>query len=183
MANIQRMTRKKLGEILVQAGVVDDLQLQAALAEQAGSGGLLGEILVRRGMVNETDIVRTIATQFSLPYLSAEQLEISSKVAKLLPVEFMRRNHLVPLDRFGNCLTVLIAGMLGADVLTQIEKQTDCKVRLFIGTASDVRELIAQIDAVAAENKDKPDKSEKPAPAPPAASPKQPVGERSPAES
>ena len=147
MANLQRMTRKKLGEILIQAGVIDDLQLQTALTEQGRTNELLGEILVRRGFVTETDIVQTIAVQFSLPYLSAAQVEPSPAVAGLLPLDLMRKHQIVPLDRFGNVLTLVSAGMLNAEVLAQIEQHTGCEVQLFVGTLTDVKTLIAQIES------------------------------------
>lgn len=170
MAKVQRMTRRKLGEILVQSGVIDDLQLQAALEEQRRTQELLGEVLVRRGFATETQIVQIIAEQFSVPYLGAVQIELNPRTAHLLPPEFMRQHLVVPLDRFGNCLTVLIAGMLNADVLAQIEQQAGCTVRLFIGTVSDVRELITQVEALGARAEGD---SDEPAPAKTAASPKQ----------
>jgi type IV pilus assembly protein PilB len=157
MANIQRMSRKKLGEILVQAGVIDDLQLQAALTEQARTKELLGEVLVRRGFVTETDIVQTIALQFSLPYLSAEQIELAPAALDLLPLDLMRQHQVVPLDRFGPIVTVLCAGLLNTDLLNQIEQHTGCEVQLFITTATDVKTLIGRIEERAS--------AEEPAPA------------------
>lgn len=151
MANLHRMTRKKLGEILLQAGVIDELELKTALVEQGRTHQLLGEILVQREFTSEVDIAKTLVTQFSLPYLSAQDIDLPPYAADLLPIDLMRAHLLVPLDRFGTCLTLLVAGLLDAEVLQEIEQHTGCTVQVFVGTASDVRDLIGRIEALARE--------------------------------
>jgi len=146
MPNVQRMTRKTLGEVLIQAGMIDDLQLQAAMADLKDGRQTLGEALVRREFAAERDIAQALVTQFSLPYLSASQITVPGQVASLLPLDLMRRHLLAPIDRFGNCLTILAADVLNAEVLAQIESHTGCEVQVFVGTAEDVRELIARIE-------------------------------------
>jgi len=145
MANIQRLTRKKLGTILLEAGIIDDIQLQAALTEQAETHEVLGEILVRHGFCSEHDIVTVVASQFSLPFLAAEQIDLVPQMATLLPPAFLRKHLIAPLDRFGTCLSLLTAGLLTAEVVAQIEQRTGCDVQLFIGTISDVKELLTQM--------------------------------------
>lgn len=149
MANTQRMTRKSLGEILIQAGVIDDPELQAARAEQAQTNEPLAEVLVRREFATEAQIAQTLASRLSLPYLSAAQVDVSPSAAALVPPALMRAHGLVPLDRFGTCVTLLVSGLLSTEVLEQIEQHTGCEVHLYVGTASDVRELIDRLDGQA----------------------------------
>lgn len=145
MANVQRMTRRKLGEVLLHERLVTKEQIEEALAEQASTGELLGEILVRKGYVSEKDIAETIATQYSLPYLEPAQYYIAGDVLHLLPMEFIEKHFIIPLDRFGKLLTVVVAGPPDEQAIREIEEMTGCQVQIFISTVSEVRKTIETI--------------------------------------
>lgn len=142
MVHIQRMTKRKLGEVLLHENLVTKEQIEEALGEQAQTGELLGEILVRKGYVSEKNIAETIATQYSFPYLEPDQYYISSEVVQLLPVEVVDKHSVLPLDRFGDLLTIVVAGPLHEDVLQEIEEITGCQVQIFISTVTAVRKAI-----------------------------------------
>src|SRR5438270_14099445 len=55
--------RIRIGDLLVKAGVITDLQLKAALAEQSQWGGKLGDILVRMEFITEEVLVRALSKQ------------------------------------------------------------------------------------------------------------------------
>src|SRR3954470_16233372 len=59
--------RIKIGDLLVKAGVITELQLKAALAEQQHWGGKLGDILVRMEFVTEEVLVRALSKQTGIP--------------------------------------------------------------------------------------------------------------------
>ena len=59
--------RPKLGELLVMAGAIDQIQLGAALADQRQFGHPLGATLVRMGFLDEEALIRTLARQLKLP--------------------------------------------------------------------------------------------------------------------
>ena len=142
MVHIQRMTKRKLGEVLLHEQLVTKEQIEEALAEQAETGELLGEVLVRKGYVSEKNIAETIATQYSFPYLEPNQYYISSDAARLIPLDLVDKHSVIPLDRFGNLLTVVVSGPLQEDVLQEIEKVTGCRVQIFVSTVTEVRKTI-----------------------------------------
>ena len=144
MANLQRMTTRRLGEILTHSGLISTEQLDEALAEQK-KGQPLGELLVDRGHVTERDVAEVIATQFGLPYLSPKQYYVSADVTKLLPVELMREHGFVPIDKMGNILTIVISGPLGGTLMSEIEGTTGCTLEVYVGTAGEVNEAIEKI--------------------------------------
>jgi type IV pilus assembly protein PilB len=145
MPNLRRMTKKKLGEILLAEGVISPFQLEKALTAKKTSDKLLGEILIAQEACTEKDIAETIATQFSFPYLSTSQYHISADIARLVPVAMMEKYLLVPVDKFGNIVTIAIAGFLSEELLKAIEDETQCQVQVFVATISDVKERIKQI--------------------------------------
>ena len=145
MPNVRRMTKKKLGEILLKEGIITAEHLKRALAEQKTSDKLLGEILLALDACSEKDISETISVQFSIPYISTSQYHISLDIAKLIPVDMMKKYLFVPLDRFNDLLTVAIAGFLNEEVFAEIEKKTRCQAQVFVATISDIKERIDKL--------------------------------------
>jgi len=139
---MQRMTKRRLGEVLLQERLVTKEQIEEALADQAVTGELLGEILVRKGYVAEGNVAETIATQYSFPYLEPDQYYISGDVSLLLPMDIIEKYTVVPLDRLGDILTVVVAGPLDEEVIKEIEQSTGCRVHIFVSTVSAVRKTV-----------------------------------------
>lgn len=144
MANIRRMTKKRLGELLLQEGLISEEQCQEALEEQKKTGELVGEILVRKGYVNESDVARTIATQFSFPYLSVTHYYVSPEMKDLFKLETLEKYCFVPIDRFGDVLGIVIAGLLDQDIIDEIEKHTKSTIQVYVGKVSEVKQIIKE---------------------------------------
>jgi len=138
MADLKRMTRKKLGELLISEGLVTREQVDQALEEQKKSGELLGEILVAEDLVTENDIAATIARQFSVPYMSTDNYEIAEDAYRYIPSELLQKGNFIPLDKFGDILTIIIGELLDQEILTEIETVTRCEIQVFVGISSDV---------------------------------------------
>jgi len=152
MVNVAKLTKKRLGEILIAEGLITQEQVQEALQEQQKKGVLMGEALVQLGYVTELDIASAFSTQFGLPYIDASNYDVAPEVFGLFPVEYYNKNQLVPLDKIGNILTLAVAGTLSARVFEEVEKQTGCEVFLFVSTVSQVRKVVND-HIKAAENK------------------------------
>lgn len=100
--------RRRLGEILVQAGLITTEQLGSALERQTQTRRLLGPILIEMGLVTEQDIMRALADQLSVPSVDLSKSEIPADVASLLPEEFCRQHHVVPILVEGDTVTVAV---------------------------------------------------------------------------
>ena len=144
MVRMARMSTKKLGELLMEAGLIDQAKLDEALKLQKGSGERLGETLIRLGWVTERDIARTVATQFALPYLAVSQYFIPKEVLALLPVQELIDHRCMPRDRFGTLLTVAIAGPVHPAALERMEKGSGCEICLYVSTASEIEGALAK---------------------------------------
>jgi len=87
----------RVGEILVQAGVIDQMQLSSALGEQSRWGRRLGVTLIKMGMVEERDLVRALAKQLNLPVASLAGKRISDEVIALVPTRVASEHGVIPL--------------------------------------------------------------------------------------
>jgi len=151
MVRITRMTKKRLGELLKDEGLLTDAQITEALGEQRKSGELLGEVLVRLEYVTEEDIAKTIVAQFGLPYIDVGQYFVPDEVIGLFSPEMMQKYQFFPLDRIGGVVTIAVGGLLNFDVLAELEGKTGCRIQVYVSTWSSVRQAIEkQLEGTAA---------------------------------
>jgi len=141
----KRIPREQIGQLLIQRGKITPEQLDQALQLQKEQGDLLGEALTKLGFVTEEDIVQALAVQHDLPYLPLANYEIDSELTKLIPESLARKYHILPVDKMGDILTVVMANPLESEAIEEIEALTKCKVEVFIGTSTEIREAIERI--------------------------------------
>ncbi|MEZ4332914.1 MAG: hypothetical protein R3F35_14220 [Myxococcota bacterium] len=89
--------RPRVGEILLEAGIIDEMQLAAALGEQTRWGRRLGMTLVKLGMVQEGQLVRALARQFDMPVASLAGKKIAPEVIALVPARVAIDHTVIPL--------------------------------------------------------------------------------------
>lgn len=142
MVNLSKLTKKRLGEILVSEGLVTEDQVQEALRKQGETGDLLGATLVKLGYISEYDIAKTIVTQFGLPYLDCTHYKIPEDLIPLFPVERLLKDQMVPLDKIGRILVIAVSGLLDEAVFADVEKRTGCEIFLYVSTQSQVLQAI-----------------------------------------
>jgi type IV pilus assembly protein PilB len=138
MVAINRLVKKKLGEILVEQGLLSNEQVQDALRLQHQSGLLFGETLVQQKLITEEKIVAVLVGQFGIPYVKPTQYNIAKDLLEIFEPAMMRRYQFVPMDSIGSVLVIAIAGSLTEDVLHEIEGQTGCTLQLFLTKMSEI---------------------------------------------
>lgn len=123
------MARLRLGEFLIQHGLIDEMQLNAALAHQRQWGGFLGQILVDHGFVDEMDMYRALAAQLGLDLVCIPDLRPSPNVARALPTALCQEKALIPVGVQER--TLLVATSMPQDVQVQddIAFRTGLKIR------------------------------------------------------
>src|SRR3989338_8377805 len=136
------MTYLKLGEILLQQGLITEEQLNQAIAAQKQEGGRIGEILIKLGFIKEEDMISSLGKQLSLPYASRSSglliPQTDRKLADLISKDFAQKHLVLPLSRNMNSLTCAIFDPLDLLVIDNLKKMTGCDINLIIATRSDI---------------------------------------------
>jgi len=140
-----RLYRRRIGEILIAQGVITSDQLDEALTIQKKTGELLGSILLDLGFVAESDIAKIICVQYQLPFITLNNYEFDGKLAALFPSEFLIKHRLLPFDKIGDTLLMLISEIPGEDVLAEIPKVTKLGAALYVGFPSEVLRYLGQL--------------------------------------
>ncbi|MEX8494320.1 GspE/PulE family protein [Sphaerotilus sp.] len=93
-----RPERIRLGDLLVQQGLITAAQLDEALVSQRSTGRKLGRVFIDSGWVNEVQIAQALARQLRAPYLELSKRSVRPEVARLLPEVQARRLRAIVLD-------------------------------------------------------------------------------------
>lgn len=139
------MNRPLIGEILIKRSCITREQLEHALAVQQKENGFIGEILVKLGYVEERDIVVALVVQCDLPYIAVNKYMIDKEILRLIPKEMALKERLIPLDRVGNVLSVVMTNPLSDQKTQELELLTKCQIATFISTKSEIEEAIIRL--------------------------------------
>lgn len=138
--------RKRLGELLLDAGVLSDAQLQAALVEQKKWGGKLGRTVVELGFVREEAMVAALSQQLKLPTVDLAKARLPPTVVQLLRVDFAERYGVFPLagDARAHTLTLATSDPTNVEAIAALEELTDARITLHVTTGSQIDRAIRQ---------------------------------------
>jgi len=132
----------RLGELLIESGVITRDQLTEALALQARDGGRLGEVLVRTLVLTEDMIADALARQKDLEYVSLLTYPIDRTASQLLPERMAKRRQILPIGFDQDVLILAMANPLDIESIDDVEMRTGYRVRAVVASASQVRHAI-----------------------------------------
>ncbi|MBL7197862.1 MAG: Flp pilus assembly complex ATPase component TadA [Candidatus Omnitrophica bacterium] len=139
-------TYHRLGEILINEGIITQEQLDKAIKAQQKEGGRVGESLIKLGLVTEEDIVVALGKQLNIPYVSSGSELLKPTTDKqldvLIPKDFALKNLVVPLSKNMSSLTCAIFDPLDVILIDNVRKMTNCEVNLVVATKSDIEKTI-----------------------------------------
>lgn len=134
---------KRLGDLLVEVGVISQEQLMLALKKQKDSNKKIGEVLVEEGIITNKQIVEVLEFQLGIPHLDLEKTSISPEIPRLLPEKLARRHTLIPIKKDKNVLTVAMADPLNIFAIDDVKLATAMEVEPVISTISDILNAIS----------------------------------------
>jgi len=138
------MEKLFIGEILIKRKRITQEQLTQALEIQKKDNTFIGEILVKLGFIEERDIVVALVVQCDLPYIAVNKYSITPEVLGLISKEVANQEKVVPLDRIGDVLSVVMMNPLSEGKKARLEALTKCRIAAFISTKSEIEEAITR---------------------------------------
>ncbi|NOZ13745.1 MAG: type IV-A pilus assembly ATPase PilB [Acidobacteria bacterium] len=132
----------KLGDMLLDAGLIQKKQLEEALSVQKTEGGRLGFILTKLGFVSDEEITSFLSRQYGIPAVNLDHFEISEDVIKRIPVDVAQRYSIIPLSRTGSTLTVAIADPTNIYALDDLKFITNLNIEPVVASEYSIRKAI-----------------------------------------
>ncbi|MGQ9523395.1 MAG: type II secretion system ATPase GspE [Armatimonadota bacterium] len=134
----------RLGEILIERGLITEEQLHEALEQQKRSGELIGQVLINLGYVQERDVLEALGEQLGLPVVTLTEHSVDPVALGQVPSEFAMRHQLIPLRSDDHTITVAMANPLDVQPLDDLRLVTGCEIKPAIASPSEIKRAIEQ---------------------------------------
>ncbi len=134
--------RKKIGECLVQAGLITEADLQTALAEHKRSGERLGAVLVRMNLATERQIAKALAYQLGFSYVNLAENVPDPGAVILIPKDVALKRTCLAISVEKNLLTVAMSDPLLFTLVQDLEFQTGYRIKQVVSTRPEIVEAI-----------------------------------------
>jgi type IV pilus assembly protein PilB len=141
--------RKKIGECLIQAGLITEDDLRTALAEHKRTGERVGVVLVRMNLATEKQIAKALAFQLGFPYVNLAEDPPDANAVVLIPKEIALKRVCIAVTLEKNLLTVAMSDPLLFSLVQDLEFQTGHRIKQVVATRGDI------IDAIQTQYPDK----------------------------
>ncbi len=139
-----KQDKKRLGEMLIEAGLIDNLQLNAALGQQKQWGGKLGAKLVELGFVDERTIASVLEKQLGQRCIPLENIDIPQKALNAVKVDIAKKYCIMPLDLDKSTLSVAISDPTDMKTLDDIRFMLGVRIKPYLALESEIKTAIAQ---------------------------------------
>jgi type IV pilus assembly protein PilB len=133
-------TKFKLGEMLIQAGIIDQNQLMHALERQRMWGGKLGSNLVQLGFVKEEQLMDFLSQKLMIPGVSLSKITVPPEVLKILSLEQVEKFCVLPLEIKGKTLSLAMADPADLQTLSALQFATGLTIKPFVALETSIRE-------------------------------------------
>ena len=134
--------KQPIGTMLVQAGKLDEDQLQEALREQKEKDGYIGQTFVDLGFIDPKELNRYISYQLKIPYLQLGYFKIDDTLMSLFPERLVRKQKMLPLFRLNNTLNLAISDPLDSGPINAARDVTGLKIEPVIAMETEIENAI-----------------------------------------
>jgi type IV pilus assembly protein PilB len=136
-----KQSRRRLGDLLIEEGLITPEQLQITLAEKE-KNQKIGEALLQRGYITDQQLADVLENQLGIPHISLFQYPFDTNIFSLISKETARRNLIIPLKKDGNKLYVAMVDPMDFIVIDDLRLSTGFQIETAIATKDDVIKAI-----------------------------------------
>ncbi|RJQ17515.1 MAG: type II/IV secretion system protein [Nitrospiraceae bacterium] len=129
---MQNQTKMKLGEVLIEKGLLTGERLKLALAQQKITGSLLGETLVKLAFVSSSEIARTLADQAGIPFIDLSEYIVSEDAIRLVPKAVAEKAGFIPLRLNNGAIEIGVTNPSNITAIDTASRLTGMKPVVFM---------------------------------------------------
>jgi type IV pilus assembly protein PilB len=132
------MAKKRLGELLVETGLVSEKDLNRILSEQKFRKGKLGEFIVSQGLATEQEIAQALSLQLGIQMVDLQTTPIDPAAIEVIPEKVARKHLIMPMQLIHKELHLAMADPLSFEALEDVRFASGFAIKAFIATRSDI---------------------------------------------
>lgn len=137
------MKNKRLGEMLVDAGILSEKQIEEAIALQKDSGKRLGTILLENHFINETQLIEVLRIQLGIDFIDLNKTKIDPYMAGVVSKAIAQQYRVVAFRKEKNVILLAMEDPLNFRALETVKQTTKCKVRPYIAYSEAIDRAIS----------------------------------------
>src|SRR3989304_7358096 len=134
--------RRHLGEILFKANLVDKQAIVNAIKIAKANNKRLGQVLLEQGLINEDTLTKVLAKQFGLSYVNIDKVEIPSNATSLVPQELMKKHNVLPLGENNGKLRLVISDPSDIEAMDALRFRLNRELECYLGNPQKIRSFI-----------------------------------------
>ncbi|MGL5531791.1 MAG: GspE/PulE family protein, partial [Culicoidibacterales bacterium] len=131
--------KKRLGDLLIDAGKISRYDLSKALHVQKTAGKKLGEVLIDLAMITEDEIIQAVVQQTGITAIELGEIEFDRKVLKLVPEQLCEKYTLIPFGFDENKIQVAMVDPLNIYALDDLAISTGFEIETFISRKNEIQ--------------------------------------------
>jgi type IV pilus assembly protein PilB len=136
--------RARIGERLIQAGLINKQQLEKGLQVHAATGERLGKTLVKLGYLDDDSLVRTLCADAGIPYITMQDVTLDPAAVASLPGNIATRYAALPLRNDNGRLLVAMADPFQIEAVTAVERAAGRPIRVVAAPRDGITAMIAR---------------------------------------
>ena len=138
------MAKKRLGEFLVETGLISEQDLTRALAEQRTRRGKLGDVIVGLELATEADISQALSLQLGIPMIDLKNTPVEPQAIELIQEKVARKHLIIPISIEYRDLSLAMADPLSFEAFEDVRFASGYTIKPYIATRSDILWAIDQ---------------------------------------
>ena len=138
------MGKKRLGEFLVESGLLSEEDLTRALSEQRSKRGKLGDVIVALGLATESEIAQALAIQLGIPLIDLQNTPVEPQAIELIGEKVARKHLIVPVAIDQKELHIAMADPLSFEAFEDVRFASGYTIKPFLATRTDILWAIDQ---------------------------------------
>ncbi|WP_420798361.1 GspE/PulE family protein [Lysinibacillus cavernae] len=135
--------RKRLGDLLVESGVITAEQLEYALTTKL-KNEKLGDFLIKENFLTEQQLIEVLEFQLGIPHISLNQFSISPELLQLIPAELAKRTNIMPIRKEKNKLFIAMEDPMDYFAIEEVRMTTGCQIETSIAAKDDLYRTITK---------------------------------------
>ena len=141
---LERMAKKRLGELLLESGLLNGEGLARALGEQRSRRGKIGEVIVNLGLATEQEIAQTLSLQLGIPTIDLKNTPVEPQAIELIQEKVARKHLIIPVAIDHRDLHIAMADPLSFEAFEDVRFASGFTIKPSIATRSDILWAIDQ---------------------------------------
>lgn len=140
---VAKAGRKRLGDLLVESGVITVEQLDYALTTKM-KNEKLGDFLIKENFLTEQQLIEVLEFQLGIPHISLNQFSISPELLQLIPAELAKRTNIMPIRKEKNKLFIAMEDPMDYFAIEEVRMTTGCQIETSIAAKDDLYRTITK---------------------------------------